>query len=392
MPKNPKPKAAKDVASPKVGQTEKRRKASSGKKPPQIPTQGCASYAEQGIPTIDADPMGGLWWQYTVGGTDLAVSPVSPMPADAGIHDLPEPRSAWIVFGSDESFLTDDDLSAFGGSGKWTAGKNVEIGDTLFFYFIAPEKAIHYVARACSEPWYDESWRQWYVAYDSMVRIEPITKADISTMFAEERFLPYFSGAKYLRPDFANRLLVRAKVAFSPFDSARDIALQRVVGRRELGDPKTVSLDDLRRLDSTAFVYEEDVEYYFVEPLLRLAGVGSQARIQRGYDLPKRKTADYAALDRGQKVLCIIEVKRELSKEKEWRNGSNYGQARDNARACKAPGFVLMDRDRIFCFRTVDEVPCLTLDRSSLGSDGLRALRAHILGQGQASASSPPRR
>ncbi len=225
-----------------------------------------------------------------------------------------------------------------------------------------------------------------------MVRIEPITKADISTMFAEERFLPYFSGAKYLRPDFANRVLERAKVAFSPFDSARDIALQRVVGRKELGDPKTIDLDGLRRLDSTAFVYEEDVECYFVEPLLRLAGVGRQARIQRRYDLPKRKTADYAALDCGQKVLCIIEVKRELSEKKEWKNSLDYRQARDNARACKAPGFVLMDRDRVFCFRTVDEVPCLTLDRSSLGSDGLRALRAHILGQGQAGASSRPRR
>jgi hypothetical protein len=83
-----------------------------------------------------------------------------PRNKNVGKRDTSGPRSAWIVFGSDDSFQSDDDLKKFRGSGQWTATKRIEIGDTLFFYFIAPYMAIHFVARAASKPWYDESEKQ----------------------------------------------------------------------------------------------------------------------------------------------------------------------------------------------------------------------------------------
>jgi hypothetical protein len=265
-------------------------------------------------------------------------------------------------------------LDAYGGSGTWTATGNVQIGDILFFYFIAPYMAVHFVARAISQPEYDESSGQWLVDYDSMLRIEPITLTDICTMFEEKKFLPYFKGAKYLRPDFANRLLERATVAFSPFDAEPKNALRRVVGKKELGDPSTITLAGIRRLRSTAFLYEEDVEYHVLEPLLRLGQVGTQARIQRRYDLRNNKTADYAALDKRNGVRCIVEAKLHIT------NAAVF-QAREYATTCNAPVFVLIDCDQVLCYRTHEETPCLTIERKRLDDNSLRALRAHILNQ-----------
>ncbi len=52
-----------------------------------------------------------------------------------GDFDLPEPRSARIVFGSVALLLSDDDLAASGGSGRSTATGNVEFGDVLHLIY-----------------------------------------------------------------------------------------------------------------------------------------------------------------------------------------------------------------------------------------------------------------
>jgi hypothetical protein len=60
--------------------------------------------------------------------------------------DLPLPRSAWLLFGDEKSYPP----YAFR---CWTACPHVEVGDTLFFYFMAPRKAIHFIGRALSRPY-----------------------------------------------------------------------------------------------------------------------------------------------------------------------------------------------------------------------------------------------
>ncbi len=296
----------------------------------------------------------------------------------------PAPRTAWFIFGSNESLLTNYDLVERAGRVRWNGSRHAEIGDIVFFYYIAPEQAIHFVARVTSQP-VRELWNrggyQWWVDCDSMIRIEPIHLSEIRDAFGEERLLVYARGGMYIRPDIANRLIEKARPKF--WISMRDLdkVLCEVVGRKELGEPSTITLDGLRELESADLTFEAEVEYHVLEPLLRLARIEQQSIIRK-LDLPNRKTADYAAKDQsGQKVRCIIEAKLNLGKRSNWQKNRHVKQAREYAKMCKAPGFVVMDRDRIVCFRTPDELPCLVLDRTTLDESGLSALRAHILNE-----------
>jgi hypothetical protein len=387
MPRKTKTKSAAITKSPEARQTKERRKAVPRKRLP-APLTGRQIASEQASN-----------WTVCVGAGVSDPSPtVLPQPrtcpSDDGVDsDLPAPRSAWMVFGSDRAYPSDAALEQVDEVGSWTASKNVEIGDTLFFYFIHSKKAIHFVARATSlpclgGPLYGKPGgrRQWRVEYDWIVRIDPITLAEIRTVFEEKNFLPYLMGAKYIRPDFANHLLERSRIAFPlSGDDARK-ALQRVVGKEELGNPATTSLAGLRAIPSAAFKCEEEVEYYLLEPLLRLAQVAKQARVQRRYDVPVKirgrkrdTTADYAVLD-GRNVRCIVEAKLDLGKGNTPEKKQDILQVREYAKKSRAPVFVLMDHDRVFCFRTGEEMPCLTIDRKRLNEADLNALRAHILG------------
>lgn len=370
MPRKAKSKSENDVASPNPSRVRKRRKSSSRRKLSETTTGETTPFSEIRTVLLFSDPTEDVWICDSYVGDD------------ALNHKLPKPRSAWFVFGSDESFQSDDDLAEAGGIGEWTATRNVEVGDILFFYFIAPKTAVHFVARATSKPVRD-TWSggapQWWVKYDSMIRIDPpITLSEIRKIFGEERLLLYCQGGKYIRPDFANSLLEKAGI-ISPSKQCEKNALRRVIGKKELGDPNTITLAGLRKLKSARFVSEEDVEYHVLEPLLRLAQVEKYARIQRRYDLPNNKTADYAALDGQNGVLCIIEAKLHVS-------NAAVSQAREYATTCNAPVFVLIDCDRVLCYRTHEETPRLTIDRKRLDDNSLRALRAHILNQELADA------
>lgn len=401
MPRKAKAKSAADVESPKVSQTQTRKKSVPRGKQPEAPRGVQATAEAMGGGTIYAgyfEPGGSS----AMPGTVVTRWPMPLTTDHAGKGDIPAPRSAWILFGSDISFPSDDNLAQTSGRGEWTAPKNVEIGDTLFIYFISPKKAIHFVARAASKSFPGEEplstarvgASRWWVKYDSMIRIRPISLNEIREVFQEKWLLLYCADGKYLRPDFANRLLERPQVAFAPTGQCTKNSLRRVIGKKELGDPKSITLDGLRRLQSSAFIYEEDVEYHVLEPLLRLARVKAIRRYDIQVKIRNRlryKTADYAVLDGPDKVLCIIEVKLDPCEGKDWERNRDLLQAREYAKKSKAPVFVLIDRDRVFCFRTHDELPCLTIDRRALDEDGLSALRAHILGERRADASSGSR-
>ena len=405
MPRKAKPILGEDAVSVNLSQPYKQRGSGSRGKQPVTTAVGSTGQDAVNSVVVHADPTGGLLCldphdgsplpEHTVrpmsdapGAPELIIPEIEPLkfsvrplPNVVSSEDLPEPRSAWFLFGSEDSFSSDDDLMEYDGTGEWNGPKHVEIGDVLFFYFKAPYKAVHFVARAISEPYPGEDGWHW-LDFGEMVRIEPISITEIRKIFDDKRLLMYCKDGRYIRPDFANRLLERAKVAFSPFDSANEKALEKVVGKKELGDANTITLDGLRSLKSADFISEEDVEYHFVEPLLRLAELDKHARIQRKYDLPRRKTADYAALDRAQKALCIIEVKLRLGERKEWKRSSEFLQAREYANESNAPAFILVDCDRVFCFPSDSDMPCLTLSRNQLSNDDLCALRTHICRHG----------
>jgi hypothetical protein len=298
----------------------------------------------------------------------------------------PAPRSAWFVFGSEDSFMSDDDLRENLGKGGWTSSKHAKKGDTLFFYFIAPYRAVHFVARARCDAFFDEEFKRWRIYFESMVSIKPIHLSQLRELFDEKRLLLYVKDGKWIRPDFANRLLDHMVVVYPVAQEHIHRVRQHMLGKVELGEPASITLDELRQLQSSHFICEEEVEYHVLEPLLRLAQLEYPVRVQRRFDLPRRKTADYAAIESidgrsTQRVRCIIEAKLNLGNLGNWPTNRHVGEARQNAEMCDAPGFVVMDRDRLVCFRTSEELPCLVLERATLDENGLSTLRAHILNE-----------
>ena len=63
----------------------------------------------------------------------------------------------------------------------------------------------------------------------------------IEDMFGEKRLLLNMA-CKYIRADFANRLLDHVRNVGSPSQQTADAAMQRVVGKEELGDPASITI------------------------------------------------------------------------------------------------------------------------------------------------------
>jgi type I restriction enzyme R subunit len=80
----------------------------------------------------------------------------------AGLKDILAipPTTAWLLIGDEASFPTASDLRdnrrrPLTDDQIWTGSKQTQPGDLLFFYFVAPRKAIHFAARAASYPLFD---------------------------------------------------------------------------------------------------------------------------------------------------------------------------------------------------------------------------------------------
>ena len=71
------------------------------------------------------------------------------------------PTNAWLLLG-DEASPTRRELQGHAPGwpsrpSLWTAPRQAQPGDLLFFYFIDPIKAVHFAARAASYPFFDPS-------------------------------------------------------------------------------------------------------------------------------------------------------------------------------------------------------------------------------------------
>jgi hypothetical protein len=230
--------------------------------------------------------------------------------------DLPLPRSAWLLLGDEASYPPRGLHSEDDGLWCWTVCPHVEVGDTLFFYFLAPHKAIHFVGRALARPYVDVELEvmsnrnvdrhQWWVDYDAVVEIEPIPLSEINDVCGERLVLRGRSG-KYIRTDAANRLLGQATVVYSSEPWRQDLALEEVVGRSDLPSPRQMNHQMLREVPSALLRLESDVEEFVVEPLVRLLRLPNAYRLQRRLPL-RPKVADYVILKNG-KPHCIIEAK-----------------------------------------------------------------------------------
>jgi hypothetical protein len=296
------------------------------------------------------------------------------------VDDLPPPRSAWLLL-SDEASYPPHRFPL------WTASPHIEVGDTLFFYFMAPRKAIHFIGRALNRPYYDTKLEvhsnrtvdphQWWVSFGGVVEIDPIPLSEINDACGE-RLLLRGSNGKHIRTDAANRLLAQSKIVNSPEARHQRMALQKVVGRSDLPSPSRMNRETLCDLPSSLLLLESHVEEFIVEPLVRLL------RLPNGYTLQHRlrigsRTADYAVLKNGE-TRCIIEAKlrTRLDRDRNWSESPDVQQAQGYASRF-GDRFLVVDCDEVFCFGGGGSEPRLTFERRSLTDKDIAAIRSHVM-------------
>lgn len=304
----------------------------------------------------------------------------------------PTPRNAWIIIGNDDSWVDRQQLDGINAEPDywyWNGSPHTEEDDLLFFYYTAPRGAVCFVARADRDPYYEAhvdsraeiSPGQWCFGLKSMVEIEPITFKELCAICGETLILKGQSGKK-LTAAMANALLSRIKIRHPPDSDIRDDIMQPVVNHA-LPQPGAMTLDDLRDLASGHLNLEKEVEEYVVDPLLRLAGLAEAPyRIERQVRVG-RGLADRVVYH-GDTAVCVIEVKRRLhlDRNRDWATCIDLGQVEGYATMLSAD-FMLVDVDRIACFKAGDKTPSVEFDRRHLDEDAIEDVALYASGRGE---------
>ncbi len=242
---------------------------------------------------------------------------------------------------------------------RWTCSPRTERSDLLFVYFIAPRKAIHFVARAESKPFVDDSSvnanhavssHQWWVNHTPFVAIEPISYRQLSAAMGETVNLKGRSG-KYIPSDAANTLVRSARVTYSSSPGLTRQTFRPVVGRAELPIPGKMSLKEWREIPASLLRIEKEVERYVVEPLLRFCGLARAGLTVKRQFRVRRRLADYVVLSHGTPI-CVVEVKQRVQcpiHGAAWVLSPDYQQLSDYAGYLRYLG-VLVDCDEVLLF------------------------------------------
>ena len=302
------------------------------------------------------------------------------------------PRSAWIVMGNERSWLGIDDLNEIRRDRWrwiWNTSPHCEEGDLLFFYYVAPRKAVHFLAHAACAPYFERAENavaehnphQWWVALSDIVAITPISFARLcKAANGANGGLLNLRGqsGKYLRTDAANELLSEATIEY-PLDQAASNAIRIPVHRGGLPEIATMDLAQIAAIPSGLLKVESHVEEYVVDPLLRLMGAGTpgwrvnhQVRVGRGI-------ADRVVEHAGQPV-CVVEVKRRirLGQGRDWACCADVEQA-DGYASRLDVGFLLIDSDLIAGFAAGARQPSFEFSRHDLDARRVDVIRQFIL-------------
>ena len=331
-----------------------------------------------------------------LGITDMGrAEPAVAFKAEGRARSLDAPEAAWVLLGDSASLLGRDTVTriALGRAAQheriWTCTPRAEYGDLLFIYYTAPHKAIRFVARAVSDPYFDHEMgvnaqtevdpHQWWIELGPIAEIEPIAYRQLTDV-APSLVVKGRSG-KYLSPAEANRVLASAQLRFSPRPWVDDCVLQCVRDARDLPDAKRMTLSQLRRIPVAEYAFEREVEEWFVEPLLRMLRLTTRSAgvtIRRQFPIG-RKRVDYAVLAGGDPA-CLIEVKLrvDLDRDQLWDDSKHLRQAAgySDALGCR---FMLIDAAAVYCFDTGDRFPRRVLDRREITRDELNCTREWIL-------------
>ncbi|MBS1846837.1 MAG: hypothetical protein JST73_01030 [Actinobacteria bacterium] len=272
-----------------------------------------------------------------------------------------DPTAAWLVMGDDDSYMTEEnlreaerDLSRHGVfTTRWNASPKVRFGDLVLVYYRAPGKAVHFVARAASDAYFDAhsdievttdvAPAQWMVDLTVPIEIEPIDFATLERVANGHLNLKGRSG-KYLRPEAIDALDF---VAVDPeLREELGWVTETPVGRPDLPDPEQMSLEQWCAVTAGALENEEQVSQYIVEPLIRLATPTLTAVPQ--VHLADGGIAGFVLRDDDGRDRWVVEVKQLI----ERRHGEGvtstpaYNQLRRYQKTTGLPG-LLIDAHRV---------------------------------------------
>ena len=295
------------------------------------------------------------------------------------------PKNAWLLVGDQESLdvlNTAEESFWFADLDHiWTAPKQVQPGDVLFFYFMAPHKEVKFVARAASFASFANDipvlggragMHQWWVHYARLEPIEPIPLDMLREAFDGHLILR--GRPSYVPPQVVERLLPRIDPEVI---DVTGIAVP--TGLDELPPPEEVDLSAWTQIAAGALTLESHVEDYIVEPLLRLAFAShNDVTWSHQHRIDGAGVADYSVSRRGA-LRSVIEVKlgaryRETANNTE---SPDFAQLLRYAEALDMPG-MLIDANRMFLFQRGERVPSEVFARADFTTKELNAVAVHL--------------
>ena len=300
------------------------------------------------------------------------------------------PVNAWLLMGDEASFPTAAELRRMPRTWReeclWTGPKQVQPGDLLLFYFMAPRKAVHFVARAAGYPVFDPSIavnavkevdpNQWWVGHTPLVAVRPLAFRDLKEAMGGHLNLRG-KPTHFLRPEIIQQLVTNRRLV--PSRAGGDEVLQVPVGDAELPDPSELELRGWRAMADGAFHLEAQVERYVVEPLVRLALRGTSGHtLVKGRRLPDGSVPDYVVVRDGAPT-AVIEVKLGVRTPStgDWRSSPDFRQVMRYSAALDVPA-TLVDSNRVFLIPAGGTAPEAILPRRDMSQAGLVQIRQHV--------------
>lgn len=303
----------------------------------------------------------------------------SPLVVDRSLAPMlsAPPASTWLVEGTEQNFLTNDDLDE--PRTWWAAPQRVQPGDVVLLHFPTPLQGVHFVARAASYAHFDEGTdtigrrkvetNAWWVELAHVTEISPVRTHEVRKALGRH-FVLRGKTAQHVPLD-AVRSLVRARPdlrAVVPL-AARDARLPV---------PEVMSFHDWRQLTGGALEDADTVWSHVAAPLVRFV-LGDLASLVRDRTLPGGFGGQVLRGD--DSVAAVLDVRQRAHTplgDDDWSESRDVQQLTAEVDDLGLPG-LLVDAHHLHLFVPGSARPTISVARRDATRRDVSALRKHLL-------------
>lgn len=303
----------------------------------------------------------------------------SPLVSDtelASILSAP-PTSTWIVTGTEQNFLTNDDLDET--RTWWSAPQRVQPGDVVLIHFPAPLQGVHFVARAASYAHFDEGTESigrrkvetntWWVELTHVTEISPVRSTELQKAVGG-RLVLRGKTAHHVPHDAVRRLLrarpdLRAVVPIA----ARDARLPA---------PEVMSLHEWRLLAGGVLADEREVWNHVAAPAVRFA-IGDLATLRETGSLAGGLTGHVVRGD--DSIAAVVDVRQRAHTpvgDDDWAASDDVQHLLAELDDLDLPG-LLVDAHHVHLFEPGAKAPKASITRRDATRRDVSTLRRHLL-------------